>query len=210
MILTGSEDIRVKKTILSIRNAFCKLICEMDYERITVKELCARAMINKKTFYTYYDTLDYLLFEVQESYSAPFIAEVGTYKLPNDIGRLIRQFFEFSARQDEAYEKITCSSSYQSIRNKMIDTVMIQSSGSKLPIIFPQLNDFQNNLIYHFWHETVLMVYKSWIEDQKKTSLEDIINFANGLVLKGLENFVSPTKPTGLYPYPANNLSGKK
>ena len=52
MILTGSEDIRVKKTILSIRNTFCKMICEMDYEQITVRELCERAMINKKTFYT--------------------------------------------------------------------------------------------------------------------------------------------------------------
>ena len=48
MILTGSEDIRVKKTMISIRNAFCDMICEMDYERITVKELCERAMINKK------------------------------------------------------------------------------------------------------------------------------------------------------------------
>ena len=26
MILTGSEDIRVKKTIISIRNAFCEMI----------------------------------------------------------------------------------------------------------------------------------------------------------------------------------------
>ena len=191
MILTGSEDIRVKKTMISIRNAFCDMICEMDYERITVKELCERAMINKKTFYTYYAALDDLLCEVQESYSAPFIAEVGTYKLPDDIERLIRQFFEFSARQDEAYEKITCSVSYQSIRNKMIDTVMIQSSGSKMPVIFPELNDFQNNLIYHFWHRTVLMVYKGWIEDHKRTSLEDIIDFTNGLVLNGIENFIS-------------------
>ena len=44
MILTGSEDIRVKKTMISIRNAFCDMICEMDYERITVKELCERAL----------------------------------------------------------------------------------------------------------------------------------------------------------------------
>ena len=190
MILTGSEDIRVDKTILSIRNTFCKMICAMDYEQITVRELCERAMINKKTFYTYYAALDYLLFEVQESYSAPFIAEVGTYKLPDDIGRLIRQFFEFSARQDEAYEKITCSVSYQNIRNKMIDTVMLQSSGSKMPVILPELNDFQNNLIYHFWHRTVLMVYKGWIEDHKRTSLEDIIKFTNDLILNGIKIFI--------------------
>jgi len=48
-----------------------------------------------------------------------------------------------------------------------------------------------SNLIYHFWHNTVLMVYKGWIEDHKRTSIEDIINFTNGLVLKGIENFIS-------------------
>ena len=35
------------------------------------------------------------------------------------------------------------------------------------------------------------MVYKGWIEDHKRTSLEDIINFTNGLVLNGIKNLFS-------------------
>ena len=31
-----------------IHAAFEEMICEMDYDSITVKELCARAMISKK------------------------------------------------------------------------------------------------------------------------------------------------------------------
>ena len=53
MILTGNEDLRVVKTIAAIKRAFDELICEQDFERITVKELCERAQINKKTFYHY-------------------------------------------------------------------------------------------------------------------------------------------------------------
>lgn len=41
----------------SIHAAFEEMICEMDYDSITVKELCARAMINKKTFYRYTSAL---------------------------------------------------------------------------------------------------------------------------------------------------------
>ena len=41
--------IDIFKRIPHIRNSFCEMICEMAYGRITVKELCERAMINKKT-----------------------------------------------------------------------------------------------------------------------------------------------------------------
>lgn len=65
MILQGNEDLRVVKTIDGIKRAFEELICEKDYEKITVKELCDRARLNKKTFYHYYETLDALLAEFQ-------------------------------------------------------------------------------------------------------------------------------------------------
>ena len=70
MRLTGNEDLRVRKTITAIRKAFEELICEMDYERIKVSELCAHSMVNKKTFYHYYPSLNALLAELQEEMSA--------------------------------------------------------------------------------------------------------------------------------------------
>ena len=51
MILKGNEDLRGVKTIEGIKTAFEEFICEKDYEKILVKELCERARINKKTFY---------------------------------------------------------------------------------------------------------------------------------------------------------------
>lgn len=44
------EDLRVKKTKAAIRNAFKDMICEMDYDQITIKELAYRAQINRKHF----------------------------------------------------------------------------------------------------------------------------------------------------------------
>ena len=52
MILTGNEDLRVIKTIEAIKGAFEALICEKDYDKITVRELCDRAKINKRPFIT--------------------------------------------------------------------------------------------------------------------------------------------------------------
>ena len=99
MILTGHEDLRVVKTIEGIKAAFESLICEKDYEKITVKELCDRARINKKTFYTYYETLDALLAELQTELSAGFLDRVKGYSLPDDLDKVNREFFLFAADQ---------------------------------------------------------------------------------------------------------------
>ena len=73
MKLTGKEDLRVQKTIASIKKAFEELLIEKDYVDITVTELSKRAMINKKTFYSYYDNLDDILKEMQEDISEKYL-----------------------------------------------------------------------------------------------------------------------------------------
>ncbi|GHU18409.1 hypothetical protein FACS1894163_10370 [Spirochaetia bacterium] len=37
------EDLRVRRTKECIRKTFTTMICEMDYEKITIKELASRA-----------------------------------------------------------------------------------------------------------------------------------------------------------------------
>ena len=83
MILTGNEDLRVKKTITGIKTAFEALICEKEYDRITVKELCDRAQVNKKTFYHYYETLDALLNESQMELSSAYLERMDAVRPRN-------------------------------------------------------------------------------------------------------------------------------
>ena len=47
-------DLRIEKTRQSIINAFIALRSGKPLEKITVKELCEKAMINKSTFYFHY------------------------------------------------------------------------------------------------------------------------------------------------------------
>ena len=47
-------DLRVEKTEKAIRNAFLELRAKRALEKISVKELCQLAEINKSTFYAHY------------------------------------------------------------------------------------------------------------------------------------------------------------
>ena len=50
-------DIRIEKTEKAIKNAFLELRAKKPLEKITVKELCALACINKSTFYSHYEDI---------------------------------------------------------------------------------------------------------------------------------------------------------
>ena len=120
MQLTGKEDLRVQKTISALKKAFEELICEKDYDSIKVTELCQRSMINKKTFYHYYPSLDDLLAEMQAELSEAYLERVKDCKLPRDAAKVNREFFAYSAEQGLAYEKITCAAgAYSQTRQEM-------------------------------------------------------------------------------------------
>ena len=50
-------DLRIKKTEQAIKNAFIELRAKKPLEKITVKELCSLALINKSTFYSHYEDI---------------------------------------------------------------------------------------------------------------------------------------------------------
>ena len=65
IIQGGNMDLRVEKTEKAIKNAFIELRSQKPLEKITVKELCAEARINKSTFYSHYQDI-YALSEAME------------------------------------------------------------------------------------------------------------------------------------------------
>ena len=184
MILQGHEDLRVVKTIEGIKAAFEELICEKDYERITVKELCDRARINKKTFYHYYETLDALLAELQTELSAGYIDRIKDYVLPRDLDKVNREFFLFSAEQGLAYEKITCSGSWHAIRDEMVQGVNDAGWGRSKQ--YQALSDYEKKLLMGFVNNAVLTAYRQWVEDGKQMPIEDMIALTNRIVLGGV------------------------
>lgn len=181
MILTGKEDLRVQKTIDGINRAFRQLICEKDYEKISVTELCALAKINKKTFYTYYIDLDDLLAEMQGELSKAYSKRVSAYQLPRDAKQVIREFFIFSSEQGEAYDKITCSQTFQHIRGQMIRNVQKNT----------KIDSFSSTLPGVFMSTALLEIYKYWITNGRKQPIEDVIAMATSLICNGLNGTFS-------------------
>ena len=50
-------DLRIVKTRTNIKNSLIDLLAEKNVSKITVTELAEKAMINRKTFYRHYHTV---------------------------------------------------------------------------------------------------------------------------------------------------------
>ena len=86
-------DLRIQRTKENIRRVFEEMICEMDYEEMSIKELTERAKINRKTFYLHYDSLDDLLREIQNDLAQDFIKRTEGMVPPRDMDKITREFF---------------------------------------------------------------------------------------------------------------------
>ena len=107
-----AEDRRVRKTKKAIQDVFCEMTKDKKLNEITIKELCAKADINKSTFYLHYRDIYDLANSIQSTLIQDACAIIDEYpynetinkapemwkriadkhfKNPNDLGVLLRR-----------------------------------------------------------------------------------------------------------------------
>lgn len=181
------QDLRVQKTLEIIKSTFEEMILEMDYNQITVKELCSRGKINRKTFYRYYETLENLLGELQMEVSKDFIEKVRDFEIPKEQDKIIREFLIFHANSSKIVEKITCSGSYQYISNSMINDVMKETWETASQI--QKIEQYRRNILTVYTTSSTMEIYKQWVADGKKIPIEELIEISCKLICKGINGF---------------------
>ncbi|MGI5888881.1 MAG: TetR/AcrR family transcriptional regulator [Oscillospiraceae bacterium] len=184
---TGSQkrtDMRITRTKKAIRSAFTDMICEMDYEQITIKELTERAGVNRKTFYLHYDSLDDLLREMQNEMSSRFMDRIKDLKPPYDMDKITRAFFLSMEESGRFGERLACSGNYQYINRRMVANIMRntwKAENSRAE------NQYIQNIVMAYVSQSTLAVYRQWVADKKRIPLEDIIQITITLVCNGLD-----------------------
>ena len=130
-----------------------------------------------------------LLTEIQSEYAAEYIERIKNFRLPDELDKVNREFFLFSEEKGFAYEKITCagSESYHYIRSGMIKEV--NHAGWSSSKKYGALPEYQQSMLLNFVNNSVLGIYRQWVEEGKQQSVEEIIELTNKLVLGGVKGF---------------------
>jgi len=177
------DDARFIKNEEKIIETFKQMVIEMNFENITVKELTERAKINRKTFYLHYSTIEDLVKSLEIKYCEEYIKFIDGLDIFHDYKEIIRRFYLFHMQKGEFMDKLTCDSNYEYIRNQMINKVKefyINTS------IFEGLDKYKLNIAINYMHNTTLSLYKSWVNDNKVISFDEIVELNYNLVINGL------------------------
>lgn len=178
-------DPRIVRTKEAIQTVFKQMVCELPYEKITVKAITQAAGINRNTFYLHYNCVDDVLAEIQAKHSSEYSAIVSGIDQLKETGKLVRAFFEYMESQDDFFKRVTCDSRFDYIRERMQNRVTKQAAESR-PL--KGLDQSVRNILLTF-NNCVVLLYRQWVSDGRKIPMEEMIELATTLLEKGMKGF---------------------
>ena len=189
------EDLRVVKTKNSIRTALFALMSEKELARITISEICVRAKINRKTFYSHYhapsDVIEELENEVLDAFSA-ILRQGGGSIL--DVGAAIRHISATIEQRQEFFKQFMRLNPDLFNKGKIkamlcrVIIVSLKNAGAMTD------NEEALKAAANFSISGVLALYSAWFDGDCKEELSFITETAVNMVTRGLSAYVSEEK----------------
>ncbi|MFR2924604.1 MAG: TetR/AcrR family transcriptional regulator [Eubacterium sp.] len=185
-------DRRILKTKRAIYEALVELMQKKKLNSITVTELAAAANINRKTFYTYYSTVNDVLDEV--------------------INELISSLKDLMYTMSEDYNMLSPQTLFAFLNTIMSDVDIVRAlfTSDNGNMLFNKLqkalqetllkelidNDIKMNippeqypLISSFVAGGMIYVYYEWITNPNGTSLDEMARTLTTLIISGVHAF---------------------
>lgn len=137
----GQIDLRIIRSKKMIKEAFINLVEEKGYENITIKDISDKAMINRKTFYSHYESVNALFLDILkehvdvllESFRYDYVAEEGQTNI-EAVTKEMRMIIEhISINKRSIKILLNDSSSYQ--LTKQLEHLMQERLISKIAMI---------------------------------------------------------------------------
>lgn len=191
-ITEAKHDRRILKTKRAIYEALVELMQKKKLNSITVTELAAAANINRKTFYTYYSTVNDVLDEV--------------------INELISSLKDLMYAMSEDYNMLSPQTLFAFLNTIMSDVDIVRAlfTSDNGNMLFNKLqkalqetllkelidNDIKMNippeqypLISSFVAGGLIYVYYEWITNPNGTSLDEMARTLTTLIISGVHAF---------------------
>ena len=174
-------DIRIEKTIKSIYNAFICIRSKKPLEKLTVKELCEKAQINKSTFYVYYKDVYDLSDKIESEIVSSIIKSLGSaddiFDKPKEF---TRNLFIAYASQSSLIKTV-----FSGTRSEQLPDRIEAALKDMLFSSHPEFKDSkEKNLFITF---SVYGGYYTYSKNQSNYILDEVADFISNMAEKLLK-----------------------
>jgi len=188
MRLTGDEDRRVRRTISSLKKAYVELLEEKDSQKITVTELSEKALINKKTFYSYYSSLEDLQNEMVEEAIDTFVDRIMIYDI-NDFRHITQVFFDYFSDKRVFLLNVLSPKGAEYIYRRT-EEVAVKETRSGF-VKAASLDNPHRHFIFIFMINGLIMMFAKWFDEGCKIPKEEAVRITADLLENGAGAYLS-------------------
>ncbi len=180
-----SKDLRVRRTINSIRRAFFELVLEKNYNEISITELTERAGINRKTFYLHFSSLDDFVAEIEEEIVSDILDHIGKNAEDFDLAGCITNFYLYLESCNEVQQKLLCDDHYSFFYESVTEGVLCSA-----PFVrFFEMTDYPS--IVRSYTISITFIYRDWLKGGKKIPFEVLTAQTSKIIEKGYAGIVN-------------------
>ncbi len=182
------NDRRVTRTIRSIEQSLIHLLKSRHISKITVTELCNLADINRKTFYTYYESVDQVLAKINKDIIYELRSQIELLKsklqLPHvkDLIELINQLLNENI---QLINELLLIDELDELEHNIIlvikEAIIDMLNHSKVQ------DDHYRMFAVEYISNGVVGLYIQWFSDQENIPLSSIGDFIDGLLTSNIE-----------------------
>ena len=168
-------DIRTKYTKKIIRECFFELLKEKPLNRITVKEICEKADINRTTFYRYYKDPFDLMEQIQNEMLAAFRSHAKA-TMPIDMKSALEAMFSAVIHNQEMYLVLISDNADRSfVRRMILETYdLFKDSLAKK---YPFFSDNQRRWMYYYIAQGSVSITIDWLNRGMKETPAEMATF---------------------------------
>ena len=182
-------DARKRYTQMMLKQSFLKLLQQKPVNRITVKEVCALAQLNRATFYAHYSDCFALKESVENELIGAFEKSLR-YVNSFDVTALIEAIYDMVDQNQEACSALILGNTSSTVLKRMI-ALAKKDSIAYWRKELPMARDAELEMMYTHLSNGLMHVV---VEDYERYSKEEIIRFVSRVVKSSLSLFKKPAE----------------
>ena len=180
-------DRRVKYTRMVITSSFIELLGEKPISKISVKEICELADVNRATFYKHYADPHDLLRQVEQE----LIADVNVYlygmqygNMDSDAVNTLEKIFEYIRENAKLCSIMLSDSSDLRFRNKIVEVVQHECirAWSETSLVQPENAEYA----FIFAAFGSVGIIQKWMNDGMKKSNREMAEMISNMTSSGI------------------------
>lgn len=175
-----ASDARIRYTKMVIQQQFAGLLMELPLKRVTVKEICDRAEINRATFYRYYNDPYDLLDKMEEEFLADLM-EKWERSSPKGIKATFLVIMEKMKENIALYQALFSENGDRQFLERLL-ILCYKESAVSLHQQFEKLSFQEQEYLYYFLANGCSGILTQWVSGGMETPINEVADFAERLI----------------------------